>query len=600
MKLLIALLLAAPIPTLCQTMYYDDFNDNYIGDWMERCGYGNWTASSGQAHCQTGNTCSALVCPGCLVAEDVSVSIRGTATHVLGVVARLDEGDTGIYAYVSPDHDVARIRKVVAGNTSTIYSSLAAAFPSGVYYELEFICEGDELTLCIDVPSTGQSWILEATDPAPQPGEIGLAAGDEPYASFDWFSAIGISGVGIESLATDDDMTGESSGNGNMAFQAGETIELTIGLASSGNTTLTDVMAVLQSLSPTLVVTDDYETYPDLDPGQIVECDEDFGVTCSPASPENATYPMRLTVFAAGGFSEQLEFDLPLGCGIVCNVEGSSPDEWAHSALTESWLDNWHVSNLRNHTPGGTQSFKCGDTGSGDYDNLLYCAESSPWFNVPIGGDLSFWMWIDAQEFLGEASSDALDGGLIRMGQFDNWIQLEPTGGYPYQIVSTMGPFAQGTDVFSGTYGWQLVVVDLPDSLAGPRQLRFVFGSDDAGTREGWYIDDVYVTGGTGVEDPGGSSPVLPLSLRAFPNPSYDNVTLQVTGGAPGAEITVFDMSGRIVTRLVPLPQGGSATASTTWDWTDCSGVPVPPGVYIARCLTPQGEEQSLRMVRTR
>lgn len=599
MKMLVAILLAAAIPALCQTMYYDSFNDNYIGDWSERCGYGNWTASSGQAHCQTGNTCSALVCPGYLVAEDVSVSIRGTATHVLGVVARLDEGDTGIYAYVSPDHDVARIRKIVAGVTSTIYSSLTTAFPSGVYYELELVCQGSDLTLYIDVPSTGQSWILEATDPAPQPGEVGLAAGEEPYASFDWFSASGISGVSVESLATDDDMTGESSGNGNMAFQAGETIELSIGLASSGNSPLTSVTAVLQSLSPTLVVTDNYETYPDLLPGQVLSCDDDFGVTCSPASTENTAYPMRLTVFADGGFSEQLDFVLPLGCGIACNVEGASPDDWTHSALTESWLDNWHVSNLRNHTPGGTHSFKCGDTGSGDYDNLLYCAETSPWFNVPIGGELGFWMWIDAQEYLAEASSDALDGGLIRIGQFDNWTQLEPSGGYPYQIVSTMGPFAQGTGVFSGTCGWQFVVIDLPDSLAGPRQLRFVFGSDDAGTREGWYIDDIHVTGGTGVEQPGGSSPVPPVVFQAFPNPSYDNVTLQVTGGAPGTEITVFDMSGRVVTTLAPSVQGGSATASTTWGWTDSSGAPVPSGVYVARCVTSQGEEQVLRLVRT-
>ena len=40
MKKLVAILLASAIPAFCQTMYQDDFNDNYIGDWMERCGSG--------------------------------------------------------------------------------------------------------------------------------------------------------------------------------------------------------------------------------------------------------------------------------------------------------------------------------------------------------------------------------------------------------------------------------------------------------------------------------------------------------------------------------------------------------------------------------
>jgi hypothetical protein len=169
--------------------FSDNFDDNEISDWFSRCGQADWYAVSGQARVSTNYNCSALICPWEPETSDVILSTSGTATHVLGLIARLDEFDSGIYAYVSPDDDVARIRIVGLGSTSTILNSLNADFPEHVDYELTFICNGDQLLFEILVPSTSEYWQIETVDPQPVQGACGIACGDEPLASWNWFCA---------------------------------------------------------------------------------------------------------------------------------------------------------------------------------------------------------------------------------------------------------------------------------------------------------------------------------------------------------------------------------------------------------------------------
>lgn len=196
---LLVLLLAAVMSAAVQaSLFYDDFSDGDISDWEIRCLPGTWWPSTAMVHGSTNYTCSVLVPPGDITAEDCTVSIRGMGVHTLGVVARLNSEDSGIYAYVSPDHDVARIRRINSNGTSTIYSSIEADFPSSVWYELTLTCSGSMLQLSISVPSTGGFWAFSANDPNPRSGEFGLAIGDEPSAFWDWISVENLTGIGEE------------------------------------------------------------------------------------------------------------------------------------------------------------------------------------------------------------------------------------------------------------------------------------------------------------------------------------------------------------------------------------------------------------------
>lgn len=163
---------------------YDDFSTGFEG-WTARCGPAYWSCSEGQVYCQTDNTCSALVFPGAVFTQDGSISVYGSGGHVFGVVARLDNLNTGVYAYVSVDHNVARIRKVANGVTSTVYNSLYHDFPYGDYL-LVLHCEGPDMTLSIEHIQTSQTWLLSAySESSVQTGEWGLAAG-ETEAMWDW------------------------------------------------------------------------------------------------------------------------------------------------------------------------------------------------------------------------------------------------------------------------------------------------------------------------------------------------------------------------------------------------------------------------------
>ncbi len=182
MKNVMIILLSASI-SFAVTVF-DDFSAG-IGGWTVRCGSAAWSSSGGQAYCQTSNTCSALVFPGAVLTQDGSITAYGSGYHTFGVIARLDNLSTGVYAYVSVDHNVARIRKVVNGVASTIYNSLYHDFPYGDYM-LVLTCEGSDMSLSIEHMQSSQTWVLEASsETAVQTGEWGLAAG-ETEALWDW------------------------------------------------------------------------------------------------------------------------------------------------------------------------------------------------------------------------------------------------------------------------------------------------------------------------------------------------------------------------------------------------------------------------------
>ncbi len=163
---------------------FDDFSDG-IDDWTARCGSGSWSCSGGIVYCYTYSTCSALVFPGPITAQDGYITVLGSGNHVFGVVARLDNLNTGIYAYVSLDHNVARIRRVSNGATSIIFASLYDDFPEGTYV-LVFSCLGQDMSLSIEHVESSQTWILNAVSADDvKAGEWGIAAG-ETSAWWDW------------------------------------------------------------------------------------------------------------------------------------------------------------------------------------------------------------------------------------------------------------------------------------------------------------------------------------------------------------------------------------------------------------------------------
>lgn len=206
------------------------------------------------------------------------------------------------------------------------------------------------------------------------------------------------------------------------------------------------------------------------------------------------------------------------------NFEGGAPG-WSHNA-GDGWIDQWHVSTEQSNS--GTQSYKCGDTGSGSHASLLDARLTSPMVNnLPADAILSFWHIIDSE--LSNASPDsAYDGGVVEISVNGGaFTPIEPTEGYPKAFRVTAGggnPYSgpmPGVECYGGTItNWALEQFDLSAFEGSNTQFRWRFGSDAGTNLEGWYVDDVQVYGiGSG------NPPTIPQSLTI--TVSGNNVTLR-------------------------------------------------------------------------
>ncbi len=555
--------------------FSDNFNDNDITDWEDRCFAANWYASGGMVHGSTNNSPSILVPLEGYNCFNSTVTVEASGAHAFGVVSRLSDEDSGIIAYVSPDNNLARIRLVQNGQLGESLSSLSASFPAGEDYTLSLNCVDDQLTFSISIPSIDQSWEFSATDPNPISGLSGLLMGDESNASWDWIEIDGTGSVNPEItwMITDD----QSLGNGNFALEPGETIDLDIQITNNSDESLYNAFAVLQSLNSELTVIQDYAPYGTLAPGEASYASEDLMVLAPLVTPSDEVYPMRLTLMADGGYQEQLLLSLPVGNGFNTDVE-SGGDDCSWEALEGGWANDWHISSERNNTTAGQYSFKCGENGPGDYSDHHFGSLTTPLINVPLHSEVGFWMWIDT-EILDLPA--ALDGGLVQYGRCGQWIDLLPVTGYTHEIATgTGGPFPDGSPVFSGTVPWTQYNIIVPDELAGPGQIRFVFGSDDTGSREGWYLDDICIEVPSSIEETQNQGLVTTASLSVSLNPFVSSVTfayqLPVFGNST---LEIYDISGR----LISSHEVSSETNTYSWNGRNTSGEQIPSGVYLAK-----------------
>lgn len=276
---------------------------------------------------------------------------------------------------------------------------------------------------------------------------------------------------------------------------------------------------------------------------------------------------------------------------------------WTHDVVSSGFNDDWHLSTQRNHTSGGSSSWKFGDTGSGEYSDLADGALVTETFSLSSNAILTFWHWMEA-EVSGSFPDHAYDGGLVEISVDGGaWTQITPESGYPYLVREggTPGPFPAETPIFSGTHDWTEVIFPL-EGIEGDVQIRFRFGSDGAVGLEGWFIDDVQIV----ADEPGFSSAedleLHPTSLMLHQNmPNPCSVGTQIRFDLPAAtsiQLAVFNANGRRVRTLAAgrMPAGRH---SISWDGRDEGARVVGSGVYFYT-LEAQGRQLSRQLLMIR
>jgi hypothetical protein len=94
---------------------------------------------------------------------------------------------------------------------------------------------------------------------------------------------------------------------------------------------------------------------------------------------------------------------------------GFEPDfqGWDSIVLNHNFTNQWHRSNVRNHTPNGQYAMKFGSTTTATYSGSAYGALLSPVMNVSPGCLLKFFHGMEAETH--SNPSYAWDGGMVQM-----------------------------------------------------------------------------------------------------------------------------------------------------------------------------------------
>ena len=268
---------------------------------------------------------------------------------------------------------------------------------------------------------------------------------------------------------------------------------------------------------------------------------------------------------------------------------------WTHRSGGTNWNDDWHLTTQRNHTPGGGSSWKCGDTGGGDYSPRLKAFLESPLMTIGENARLTFWYWVDAEAYEPVAGSGlAWDGAAVTLvDSAGSATPIDPVEGYPYEILpESAAPFTAYKGVWSGHEGWKKTEFDLA-FYQGPCRIRIKFGSDSYTGGEGMYVDDVVIWSGDALAGVGGSCdddcikpdgipPAFALE-NVLPNPTRGTSTITFAVPAPArVRIDVYDIMGRLTAALVDETKEPGIHISQ-WNGEDDRGRAVAPGLYFVR-----------------
>jgi hypothetical protein len=258
--------------------------------------------------------------------------------------------------------------------------------------------------------------------------------------------------IAFESVVYDDSVGGNGDGN----LDPGETIDATVTLINEGTDAASGVAATLSIDDAYFTVTDSSGDFGSIPAGGTASGTFQFvvGSFC----PDHYFTNADLAITADGGYTTEATFAIVVGVGFEDDVE-SGEGLWTHGGTG----DQWHVSTEDAHSP--THSWKCGDTGSGQYGNGQNSwIKTCPIFVDADYNELSFWTRYD------------LEAG------FD----------FVYLDVSVGGGAWVQKDVFSGTnLDWTRKRYDFSAYTDETVEVRFRFSSDGGLTLEGFYFDDV-------------------------------------------------------------------------------------------------------------
>lgn len=306
--------------------------------------------------------------------------------------------------------------------------------------------------------------------------------GDTWYSTF--YFVVEAGQMALHSHLVTDFPNGNGDGNADM----GETVFVQMTLENVGAVNTTGVTATITSNDPSFVVVlDDTAAFPDIISGATgtsLGPNPRFAIDLTAACGQMLSFNVDIytdqgsasdTLYVqVGGTSVFLEDDFESGVG-----------EWTHAA--DQGADDWAIiTSSYAHSPSNVWF-------SADVDSVCDKFLVSRTVTLTPLSELTFWHRYSMESnWDGCVIEISTDGGA-------NWVDLGPTiteGGYNNTLYTSSNPLG-GQNVWSGNSGATMIrtVADLAGYAGTDAQIRFRMGCDSSVDADGWYIDDVTVTG---------------------------------------------------------------------------------------------------------
>jgi len=306
-------------------------------------------------------------------------------------------------------------------------------------------------------------------------------------------------------------LTDFPDGNGDGDADMGETVFVEMTLENVGAVNTTGVSASITSNDPSLVVLlDDTADFPDIVSGATGACLNPgyrFAIDLSATCGQMLSFNVDIAT-DQGSASDTLYVQVGGTSVFLQDDIESGPADWTHGA--NQGADDWSIiSSSYAHSPSNVWF-------SADVDTVTDKFLISRTVTLTPLSELSFWHRFDMEDgYDGCVIEISTDGGT-------NWTDLGPTitaGAYNDTISTSFSNPIGGQSAWSGDNGATMteVVADLSSYAGTTAHIRFRMGCDSSVSGDGWYIDDVTVTGAE-CEPWEGSTPTIDAALACIPS----------------------------------------------------------------------------------
>ena len=270
-------------------------------------------------------------------------------------------------------------------------------------------------------------------------------------------------------------LVSDTLGNNNCVADPGENVTVIINAKNNSLVDAVDLVGTLVSYYTGITITNPIISKALLAPGDIMQFA--YAVSLDPTITNGANVPFSFNLVA--GNAPAVNQSITLGCGTSGMVLDFESTNGNLEAIT-----GWQCGIPTQTTPHSGTNLWC--TGLvGQYPNNAMFTLKTPTVTLGTNATLSFWHMMSCQNYY--------DGGNVSIStnNGDTWTLLYPMAGYNTSLnIASLGEVG-----FTNSVAWSQTTFDLNQYANASVILRWRFGSNATVQGNGWFVDDVMISG---------------------------------------------------------------------------------------------------------